>query len=175
MTIALLAPLLLAAGTADVSALDCPAIAAKTEYTDDTDLCLTAPMAKSAYEEGMTCIGKFDGDRAMAVRLTDLLAEDKREAWTKQIKDNEKFADQLADLAKRAKEDPDLDPAVGQAAYDAARAPFDGASTLPGADQLKIWQADAQVSKRCIEVVNFFDQNLATRKEERAKNADSDR
>ena len=68
MPIAFLAPLLLAAGTADVAKLDCPAIYAKTDYTDDTDLCLPAPMTKPAFEEGMTCIGKFDGSRAMADR-----------------------------------------------------------------------------------------------------------
>jgi hypothetical protein len=174
MSIALLAPLLLAASTTDVSTLDCPAITALDDYTDDTDLCLTAPMSKKAYEEGMTCIGKFDGSRAMAVRITDLLADDKKADWTKQISANDNFAQQLVDLIKRAKEDPDLDQAAGQAAYDAARGPFDAASTLGGGEQIKMWQADAQVSKRCLAVVNFFDANLATREEERARNAPDD-
>src|SRR6478752_10794220 len=85
MTIALLAPLLLAAGTADVSTLDSPAIVAKDDYTDDTDLCLTAPIAKPYYEEGMACIGKYQGTRAMQVRITDFITdEQKKKEWTDQ-------------------------------------------------------------------------------------------
>ena len=37
-----------------------------------------------------------------------------------------------------------------QAAYDAARAPFEAASSQSGPDQLKLWQADAQIGKRCL-------------------------
>ncbi|MBO9498622.1 MAG: hypothetical protein J7496_11385 [Novosphingobium sp.] len=169
MPIAFLAPLLLAAGTADVAKLDCPAIYAKTDYTDDTDLCLTAPMTKPAFEEGMTCIGKFDGSRAMADRITQFVAEAKRADWAKQISANDNLAKQLTDLVARSKDDPDLDHAAGQAAYDAARAPFDGASTLGGPEQLKMWQAEPQISKRCLDVVNFVDANLATRADERDK------
>jgi hypothetical protein len=172
MTIALLAPLLLAAGTADVSTLDCVAIASKDDYTDETDLCLTAPMAKSVYEEGMACIGKYQGTRAMQVRITDFIIDAKKQEWTDQTAAGDKLAGQIDAMLKQAKEDPDLDAAAGQAAYDAARAPLDAASALGGPEQIKMWQADPQMSKRCFAVMNFFGTNLSTRADERARNSD---
>ncbi|WEK47258.1 MAG: hypothetical protein P0Y56_02950 [Candidatus Andeanibacterium colombiense] len=169
MTIAFLMPLLLAASTTDVSTLDCPAIVAKTDYTDDTDLCMTAKMAPSVYTEGMTCIGKFDGRRALEQRITAFISEGKKADWEKQIAANDPLAAQLAKLLARSKEDPDLDQAAGQAAYDAARGPLDAAASQAGPDQLKLWQAEPQMGKRCLDVMNFFDANLSTRADERDK------
>jgi len=174
MSIALLAPLLLAAGTADVSKLDCPAIIAKDDYTDDYDLCITVPIDKPLYEEGMTCLGRFQGLRALQIRITEFLAEDKRKVWTDQIASGDKFAAQLDGILQQAKADPDLDQAVGQAAYDAARAKLDDASTLGGAEQVKLWQEDPQTSKRCIDVLSFFSVNLSTRAAERPRPDEED-
>ena len=118
---------------------------------------------------GANCYYLPHKSRAMADRITQFVAEAKRADWAKQISANDNLAKQLTDLVARSKDDPDLDHAAGQAAYDAARAPFDGASTLGGPEQLKMWQAEPQISKRCLDVVNFVDANLATRADERDK------
>ena len=174
MTIAILAPLLLAAGTADVSTLDCPAIIAKDDYTDDYDLCITVPIDKPLFEEGMACLGRFQGLRAMEIRITDFLIEDKRKAWTDQIASNDKLAAQIDKLLQEVKTDPDLDQAAGQVTYDAARAKFDAASTLGGSEQAKMWQEDPRMNKRCVEVLSFFDANVATRAAERPRPEEED-
>ncbi len=111
------------------SALDCPAIIAKDDYNDDHDPCITAPMAKPVFEEGMTCIGKFEGTRAMEIRITEFIADAKKEEWTKQISGNDDLAKQIESLLEQAKADPDLGCSRGPGRIpSAARAPLDAAS-----------------------------------------------